>query len=218
VFYEGSDDSIIVSLRHQDAVVKFSRETGEMIWIHGTHQGWKDRWKPFLLEPQGELEWQYHEHAARTTPQGTLLLFDNGNNRAWPPEQKQEAMDSYSRVVEYVIDPEAKTVSQVWKYGGPGDEIFFSPFISEADPLPATGNVLVTDGGRIRDKNGNVSDDIRGGHHWARIAEVTHANPPEKVFELVIDSPKSDPIGWSVYRSERLPSLYRGLTAARPRK
>jgi hypothetical protein len=38
---------------------------------------------------------------------------------------------------------------------------------------------------------------------------VTHANPPEKVFELVIDSPdEASPIGWAVYRSERLAGFY----------
>jgi hypothetical protein len=206
--YDRSDDSIVVSFRHQDAVVKFSRQTGELVWILGTHEGWKEPWKPYLLEPQGEFAWQYHEHAARTTPSGTLLLFDNGNYRSWPPREKQEVKDSYSRVVEYAIDGKAKTVRQVWKYGGPGDELFFSPFISEADPLPNTGNVLVTDGGRVRDQKGNVSANVAGDHHWARIAEVTHTTPPEKVFELVIDSPDKDsPVGWAVYRSERLAGL-----------
>lgn len=209
LFYNSADDSILVSLRHLDAVVKFSRQTGKLVWILGTHEGWKDPWKPYLLEPQGEVAWQYHQHAARITPTGTLMLFDNGNNRSWPPHKKQDGKDSYSRVVEYAIDDEAKTVRETWKYGGPGDEIYFSPFISEADPLPKTGNVLVTDGGRVRDKEGNPSDDIQGGRHWARIVEVTHTTPPEKVYELIIDNPdKESPIGWAVYRSERLPSLY----------
>ena len=209
IFYDSSDDSIVLSFRHQDAVVKFSRVTGELIWILGPHEGWKDPWKPYLLEPQGEFAWQYHQHAAKMTPSGTVSLFDNGNNRSWPPGKKSEDKDSYSRVVEYAVDPAAKTVKQSWTYGGPGDELFFSPFISEADWLPATGNVLVTDGGRVRDKDGNVSSDIFGGRHWARIVEVTHTNPPEKVFELVVDSAdKDDPIGWAVYRSERLNSLY----------
>ena len=69
--------------------------------------------------------------------------------------------------------------------------------------------MLVTDGGRVRDNDGNMSSDIDGGRHWARIVEVTHTNPPEKVFELVVDSPdKDDPIGWAVFRSERLAGLY----------
>jgi arylsulfate sulfotransferase len=136
------------------------------------------------------------------------LLFDNGNFRSLPPKTKMAGRDSYSRVMELAIDAKAKTARQVWKYGGPGDGIFFSPFISEADLLPNTGNLLVTDGGRVLDKDGHLSDDIAKGHHAARIAEVTYADPPQKVFELVVESgEKDDPIGWAVYRSERLPAF-----------
>ena len=49
----------------------------------------------------------------------------------------------------------------------------------------------------------------RGSKHSARIIEVTHATPAEEVFELTIaDDDLSDPIGWTINRSERLPSLY----------
>jgi hypothetical protein len=38
--------------------------------------------------------------------------------------------------------------------------------------------------------------------------EVTRTDPPEKVFELLVGSDdENDPLGWSVYRSERLPVL-----------
>ncbi len=217
VFYDASDDSYLVSVRHQEAVVKISRETGKLLWILGDHDLWKDPWKPYLLEPLEGLQWPYHTHAARITPRGTLLLFDNGNLRALPPKAKMPGRDSYSRVLELAIDAKAKTARQVWKYGGPGDEIFFSPFISEADLLPNTGNLLVTDGGRVLDKDGCLSDDIAKGHHAARIAEVTYTSPPEKVFELMLDSgEKNDPVGWAVYRSERLPAFPAGTAHTPP--
>jgi hypothetical protein len=217
VFYDASDDSYLVSVRHQEAVVKLSRETGKLIWILGDHDLWKAPWKPYLLEPLEGLQWQYHSHAAKMTSRGTLLLFDNGNFRALPPKAKMAGPDSYSRAVEFAIDAKAKTVRQVWKYGGPGDEIFFSPFISEADLLPKTGNVLVTDGGRVLDKEGRLTDDVAKGHHSARVVEVTHTDPPEKVFELVVDSGiKDDPIGWAVYRSERLPAFPAGMAHTPP--
>lgn len=96
-------------------------------------------------------------------------------------------------------------VAQVWVYGGLGDERFYSAFICDADWLPNTGNVLITDGGRVSVSEGNISGDLDE-HHWERIVEVTHTTPPEKIFELVIDD--VPPIGWAVYRSERLPRLY----------
>ena len=112
-FYNPPDDSVIVSVRHQDAVIKLSRETGELVWILGTHAGWGDRWKAYLLNPVGEFEWPYHQHAARTTRDGLLLLFDNGNDRAWPPETRTPDKEAYSRAVEFKIDEEQGTVEQV---------------------------------------------------------------------------------------------------------
>ena len=209
VFYHPPDDSIIVSVRHQDAVVKLSRETGELIWIMGTHTGWGDRWKPDLLNPVGELEWQHHQHAAQITPDGSLLLFDNGNHRAWPPEAKTPDKETYSRAVEFKIDEEQSTVEQVWVYGGPGPGAFFSSFVSEADLLPVTGNVLVTEGGLTRDDQGEFASGGEATRYSARIVEVLHSEAPEIVFELLIeDSAAEDPMGWTVYRSERLPDLY----------
>jgi len=209
LYYDMDSDSILVSLRHQEAVISFSRESGELNWILGTHDGWGERWKPYLLTPGGDMEWQYHQHAAEITAGGSLILFDNGNFRAMPPSPKLDAGESYSRAVEFAIDADAKTVRQVWKYGGPDGEVFFSPFISEADQLPQTGNVLITDGGQVRDKEGRATDRIVGDHHWARIVEVTHDDVPKKVFEMTVDSTDAEKsIGWAIYRADRLPSLY----------
>ena len=209
VSYQVETDSILVSLRHQEAVINFSRQSGELNWILGTHEGWGDRWTPYLLKPEGEFAWPFHQHAAEMTASGSLLLFDNGNFRSLPPQPKITLDESYSRAVEYAIDTDSMTVRQAWSYGGPGEDVFYSPFISEADELPQTGNVLITDGGRIRDQQGRPSDRTVGGHHWARIVEVTHSDHPEKVFEITIDSAKQGAsIGWAVYRSERLLSLY----------
>ena len=187
----------MASLRAQDAVVKIDLETGELVWILGEHGGWGPEWQDYLLTPVGDFMWQYHQHAPMFTPEGTILMFDNGNNRAWPFELPMPSAESFSRAVEYRVDEDKMEIEQVWSYGGPGDEHFFSTFISDADWLPATGNVLVADGGRVREEDG---------HHWARIVEVTHTTPAEKVFEVVIDD--EAPEGWAVFRAERLPSLY----------
>lgn len=208
VWYDPATESILVSVRHQEAVISFSRETGELNWILGTHEGWGDAWSSKLLSPEDELEWPYHQHAAEVTESGSLFVFDNGNFRAMPPEPALTALESYSRAVEYMIDPESRSVRELWVYG-PEQEVFYSPFISEADLLPLTGNVLITDGGRIRDEEGRPSDQIVGGEHWARIVEVTRSAQPEKVFEIIINAQTDESeIGWAVYRSERLPSLY----------
>lgn len=209
-FYDEASDAFVISLRHQDAVVKIRAGTGELVWILGNHDNWNERLRAKLLKPRGELSWPYHQHSPEITPRGTLLVFDNGTHRASPftGQEKMPTAESFSRAVEYEIDEAAMEVREVWWYGGQGaeDERFFSTFISDVDWLPSTGNVLVTDGGRIEDAEGRPTG-RPGVHRWARIVELTHENPPAKVFELEIRG--EPPEGWHVYRAERIKSLNR---------
>ena len=135
------------------------------------------------------------------------MLFDNGNHRARPYEEKLPADKNYSRVVEYDIDEEAMTVRQVWSYGGPGEEAYYCPFICGAEALPVTGNVLACFGGLLGDGDGGVSEDPGQGIGSARIVEVTHDDDPEVLFELFLDQ-RDEGKGWDVYRAVRFPSLY----------
>ncbi len=203
--YDEATDEIIVSLRHQDCVVKVDRKSRELRWILGSPQRWRDPWSEKLLKPHGELEWPYHQHGVKLTSQGTLMMYDNGNYRAVPPEPKRPATQNSSRAVEFRVNENTRTVEQIWEYG-PKEETFYSPYYCDADVLPTTGNVLVTDGGRIQTKDQIPSDDIPADYQWARIFEVTRTQPVRKVFEIKIDSTPYSSTGWSVYRSERLPS------------
>lgn len=203
-----ADDSLIVSLRHQDAVVKIDRKRGTIRWILGNHEHWGAKWKGYLLNPVGHVEWPYHQHAPLWSPDGRLVLFDNGDYRATPFEEPMPAEESYSRVVEYRIDEDAKTVEQTWEYRGEAGERFYSPLFGDVDRLPHTGNLLITDGGRVEDRRGQPTNDIPGDRQWARVFEITRTKPAKKVFELVVDEQPGSRVGWSIYRAERLPSLY----------
>ncbi len=205
VFYDPSDDSIVVSSRHQDAVVKFSHSTGELIWILGPHANWSPLFQPYLFEPVGTpFEWQYHQHAPRLTPAGTLLMFDNGNYRASPFDPKVPNDQNYSRAVEFSLDPVARTVRQVWEYGTGTPERLFSAALGDSDWELLTHNVLITFGFIVN---------IDGVNTWqnARLIEVTHTEPAEKVFELAVrdvDPTQPDAIAFTVYRAERIFDFY----------
>ena len=209
VIYDPTDDSIITSARHQDAVVKFSRSTGDLVWILAPHDNWSPEFQPFLLHPVGTpFRWQYHQHAPMFTGEGTLLLFDNGNNRASPFDGNPVVpdIDNFSRGVEYEIDEEAMEVRQVWEYGEHIPERIYSRARSDADWLEATGNVLMTFG-VVTHVGGVSSADLGLGELHARIVEATDDPVPERVFELVLyDDSQGGRI--QVYRGERLPSLY----------
>jgi hypothetical protein len=210
VVYDPLDDSILVSLRHQDAIIKFSRATGELLWILGPHANWVSPWDDLLLDPLGDdFEWPYHPHAPMVTGDGTILLYDNGNFRASAFEPMLDAVDNYSRAVEYLVDGNAMEVSQVWEYGSAADEILYTPFIGDADWLPKTGNAFITFGG-IAHLEGVPTDAANTSTKLsARLIEVTRTAEPEVVWDLSIaDDDESSTVGWRVYRSERLPSLY----------
>lgn len=205
------DGNIIVSVRHQDAVIKIHRQTGELVWILGTPKGWKGKHAEKVLKPAGGVKWSYHQHAAEVTPHGTLLMFDNGNYQAVPFDKQKHATENFSRAVEYRIDEQEMKVEQVWEFAATKQDRFYSTFLCDVDWLAKTGNVLITNGGEIRDENGLRTDFAPGDQQWAEIYEVTYGSSSEKVFDVLIDSPPDRPeIGWSVYRAERVADLFHG--------
>ena len=209
VIHDPRDDSIIISLRHQDALVKFSRSTGELKWILGPHANWSPEFQPFLLTPVGEpFEWQYHQHAPTITPSGTILVFDNGNFRASPFDGKAKTPNkqNYSRAVEYAIDEQKMEIRQVWEYGKNIAKPLYAGHISDANWMKTTGNVLITFGGTSF-TGGVPNSDLGLGDISTRIIEVTHDTPAVTVFDILIYDP-APRARLQVYRSERIPDLY----------
>ena len=209
VIHDASDDTLIVSSRPQDLIAKYKRETGELVWMLGPHANWAEPWQKYLLQPEGELEWQYHQHDPSLTPEGTLMLFDNGSFRATPFDRPVPSTENYSRAVEFEIDETAMTVRQVWAYGGPAQAVPYSTYISGALALPETGNRFVTFGGVIKDPDGKPADVPMRNHVAVYLHEVTRDGEPELLFEAVVDTHGSgDAIGWGAFKSIHLKSLY----------
>ena len=209
VFHDVRDDSILVSVRHQEAVIKFSRATGDLIWILGTHENWNSELQPFLLTPIGvPFEWQYFQHAPMVTESGTLMVFDNGNFRASPFDGKTPLTDAqnHSRAVEYAIDEERMEVRQVWEFGGASSPRLYAGFIGDADSLPITRNTLVTFGG-VTFIDGVTTENLGLGLVVTRVIEVTHDTPATVVFDMMIYEPTPG-LRVQTPRSEKLPSLY----------
>ena len=202
IFYDKRDDTIMLSLRTQDCILKFTRSTGALKWILGDPGNWQSPWSEKLLKPVGDLEWQYHQHDCSITPAGTILCFDNGNHRALPFSQKLPAEENYSRVVEYVVDEKAMTVKQLWSFGdgnGKGEGLY-GCYQGGAYRLPKTGNTFMNFGG-VCTVNGVPTNDNRGDMCQARLLEVT----PDKeiVFDMWIDgSNEEPPLPLSSFRAE----------------
>ncbi|SUX09286.1 arylsulfotransferase [Campylobacter sputorum subsp. bubulus] len=156
VDYDPEDDSIIISSRHQNAIIKIGRDK-QVKWIIGNPVGWKDKFKDKLLTPvdskgkkiscgedgakcpgyeneKGGFDYTWTQHTAFKIDEkskGNIIYvsaFDNGDSRG----MEQPALPSmkYSRMVVYKIDQKKMTVEQVWEWGKQRGHDIYSPVTS----------------------------------------------------------------------------------------
>lgn len=149
-----SDGNLIVSCRHLDEVIKVRRSDGSIAWRLGGVES-KNKQFTFIDDDHDGVQGFSHQHTARLTKTGTLLLFDNGNLK---PIQR-------SRVVEYRLDTVAMTATRIWSYT-PEPPIYCASQGSVQE-LP-NGNLLIgysaTDDTRIAEevsRNGTVVMQMR---------------------------------------------------------
>jgi hypothetical protein len=87
----------------------------------------------------GDVAWRVEhpvvaqQHAPVEMPNGSVLLFDNGNLRPG-------VTSPHSRVIE--VDPQTQAVT--WEYADPMRPEFFAPYMGNADRLE-NGNTLITE-------------------------------------------------------------------------
>ncbi|PSM53112.1 arylsulfate sulfotransferase [Campylobacter blaseri] len=156
VDYDPNDDSIVISSRHQSAMIKIGRDK-QVKWIAGAHKGWGEKFKDKLLQPvdskgnkivcddeyskcpgylndEGGFDWTWTQHTAFIIDSKTnkdilyLAAFDNGDARG--VEQPALADMKYSRAVIYKIDQNKMTIEQVWEYGKQRGSDWFSAVTS----------------------------------------------------------------------------------------
>ena len=115
VCHDPSDDSVILSMRLQDCVIKIDRRPGDFQWILGDHEGWRAEHRDRLLTPIGEgFRWPWHGYNPRITSEGTIVMFDNAICMARPGSPRVPFHKSLSRGVEYRVNEHDRTVEQVW--------------------------------------------------------------------------------------------------------
>lgn len=213
VMYDEADDSFVVNFRMLSNVVKIDRKTKEIKWILGDPKGLSPelRKKTFRLEPAG-ARWFFHQHSPIRGRNGSFMVFDNSNYRAWPFDPPVAPRDSYSRAVEYRLDEKKRVAREVWvSEGQPAPEAWaYSIAMGMVEQMPKTGNVLVHYGFLMpRTASARAS---RGGlgstMEWSRIREFTHTRKPELVWELVLGDPEGTAqTGWHLYGGVLIPNL-----------
>lgn len=194
IWYDESDDSIIISSRSQDTVMKIDYDSTKIKWILSDKEGWPDSYKKYLLNPIGDnFKYPAGQHAVEILPDQDdnsdtvdILLYDN--NEVITRGDEDES-GKYSEAVQYRINEKTKKVEMVFSFGKDLGEDYWTEIVGGARYMETIGNYLVNFGHR---KDGKESS----------IIEVNQAG--EVVFEMNLTSfPES---AWA-YRAERF-SLY----------
>ncbi|QKF81212.1 aryl-sulfate sulfotransferase [Halarcobacter ebronensis] len=168
VDYDYNDDSIVISSRHQSAVIKIGRDK-QVKWILGAAKGWKKQYQDKLLQPvdakgnkivcedetskcpgytgDGDFDWTWTQHTAFVIDSKSnkdvvyLSVFDNGDGRGI--EQPAMASMKYSRAVIYKIDQKKMTIQQLWEYGKDRGIDWYSPVTSLTEYQTDKDSVMV---------------------------------------------------------------------------
>jgi arylsulfate sulfotransferase len=201
VIYSRDDRNLIISIRHQNWLVKIDYNngsgTGEVLWRLG-YQGDFTLMSPGGGADSDPADWFYAQHGPSFTTTSTsgkfsLVLFDNGDDRG-------------------------VSVIAGGTCGVTGQPLCFSTFpILQLDETaktatlafhPATPDYSIFGGNAEILQNGDVEYDECAitpvPANNAVIYEVTRTTPPQTVWQMRI-------AGQYAYRAMRIPSLYPGV-------
>jgi arylsulfate sulfotransferase len=192
VIYLPQDHDLLISMRLQAWILKIDYKdgsgTGSVLWKLGNEGD-------FSLAGGNPSQWFYFQHypklISENSPQMTLAVFDNGNNRVLDNSGTVCGTagnpDCYSRATIFQVDESTRTAALVWDFL-PGFYSFWGGSINQLE-------------------NGNVEFDMSqpiqslGQGVLSRVTEVSQTPAPEIVWQMDIS-------GAFAYRAYRVPSLY----------
>ena len=184
------DGNLILSMRHQDWVVKINYRDGagdgSLLWRLGPGGD-------FVIPGGSPADFNYAQHypvltGAKSSGVFPLMLFDNGDNRILDSNGtvcgSPGAASCYSRPVLFQLDETSKTAQILWQ-----DKL---PVYS-----PCCGSINTLGNGDV-EFDIAVDPDVPSG---SGVQEVTQDSVPRLVWQM-------DLIGQLAYRAFRMPSLY----------
>jgi arylsulfate sulfotransferase len=201
ILYSADDGNLIISIRHQNWLLKIDYNNGtgagDILW----HLGFQGDFA--LLNAGGstdtnDTDWFFAEHGpsfttTNTTGDFSLVLFDNGDDRgvtvvAGGTCGVKGQPACFSTVSILNLDETAKTATLAFNPTTPNYSFF-------------GGNAEVLQNGNVEYDEASTTPPPANN---AAIFEVTQASPPQTVWQMQIT-------GQYAYRGMRIPSLYPGV-------
>ncbi|MEK4762688.1 aryl-sulfate sulfotransferase [Viridibacillus sp. FSL E2-0187] len=150
VVYDESDDSIVISGRNQDTVMKLDYKTNKIKWILAADENWPADYQKYVLKEIGDVKFNAGQHTATIIPDQDnnadtidILLYDNNVvvNRGDKALSKK-----YSRAAQYRINEKDKTVEEVWSFGEQFGEAYFTNIVGSTRWLEDSSHRLINFG------------------------------------------------------------------------
>lgn len=192
IVYSADDGNLLISMRHQNWVVKIDYAngsgTGNILWHLGEGGDFT------LKGGTDPTDWQYAQHApsyfsSNTTGVFSLGMMDNGNDRIFPSGVTCGAAGAppcqYSTVPVFQIDENAKTATLTFHQTAPLAQ--FNAWGGNTEQL----------------QNGDVEYDLCGAAAGSFVYEVTDEQNPQTVWSMTSQT--------NLYRAFRIPSFYPGV-------
>ena len=192
ILYSPDDGNILVSIRHQNWVIKVDYNngtgSGNILWRLGEGGD-------FTLEGGTDpTDWQYAQHApsyfsTNTTGVFSLGMMDNGDDRIFPSGVTCGSTGAppclYSTVPIFQINESAMTATLTFHQIVPA--AYYNSWGGNAEQLT----------------NGDVEYDLSGTSPGSYVYEVTQEQNPQTVWSMTAST--------NFYRAFRVPSFYPGV-------
>jgi arylsulfate sulfotransferase len=191
VLYSASDGNLVISIRHQNWIIKIDYENGKgsgnVLWRLGNDGDFK------LVGGTAPEDWFYGQHEPsfvgnKTAGQFSLTMMDNGYGRIMPNGSQctSSGPACYSTIPVIAVDEAAKTAAITYKHRIPASK--FNLWGGNAEVLA----------------NGDLEYDLCAEGKGSEVDEVKMTHPAQPVWTLKES-------GANLYRAHRIPSLYPGV-------
>ena len=194
ILYSPDDGNLIISIRHQNWLVKIDyangKGAGDILW----HLGYQGDFT--LVGGTDPTDWFYAQHGpsfttTNTTGQFGMAVFDNGDDRVFPSGvtcgTTGEPACLYSTVPLLSLDETAKTATLTFHVTAPTYSFF-------------GGNNAVLKNGDVEFCESAESATVLAGD----VYEITQGGSAQTVWHMKIN-------GQWIYRGQRMPSMYPGV-------
>ncbi|MFD1472742.1 aryl-sulfate sulfotransferase [Companilactobacillus mishanensis] len=182
--YDTNDDSILISGRDQDMIMKIDYKTSEIKWIFSGKKksSWPKKYQDKILTPTKGTSIIGGQHALTLlqdvdgNPDSESILLYNNNENVTNGDKKTSG--KYSQAVQYHVDPKKMTIDETWSYGKKLGKKNFTYIIGYAQRL-SNDNTLIDFGYKNEGKESNIIEVNKEGKE---VFDVTVANSASKAY------------------------------------